>query len=123
MGIPGVEPYSPAGHRCQHLAKPGHCSIYKDRPKGCRLFKCAWLQSDLGPEFRPDKCNLVMQNRPQFFMMFVDEKHPEAWTKPLIQDFIKLVIQSKPVCVIHKDKRRQIIIAPGFDLKGYLEAA
>src|SRR5271154_2791085 len=39
----------PRGQWCEHACSKG-CSIYADRPKGCRDFDCLWLISGM-PEF------------------------------------------------------------------------
>jgi hypothetical protein len=41
--------------RCTHLARPGACGIYPDRPKACQEFACGWLIGNFDERFRPDK--------------------------------------------------------------------
>lgn len=40
--------------------KPG-CSIYADRPQGCRSFRCGWIDGHGRDSDRPDKLGVMMQ--------------------------------------------------------------
>lgn len=46
---------------CHHLAKVG-CSIYKDRPKGCRDYTCLWLAGFGRYQDRPDKSRVLAES-------------------------------------------------------------
>lgn len=49
----------PPGRWCRHCNIGRGCSIYKDRPKSCRVYACSWLQGVGRDEDRPDKINIV----------------------------------------------------------------
>jgi hypothetical protein len=49
-----------AGAACVYCAKA--CTIYKERPQGCRDFNCAYVQMDnVNIALRPDKCGVVFE--------------------------------------------------------------
>lgn len=61
MGVPDVN--KEANVQCQHVCESG-CSIYKDRPKPCRDFQCAWLQGLLRDDQRPDRLGIEFHPDP-----------------------------------------------------------
>lgn len=36
------------------------CTVYPERPDGCRAFECLWLQGLVGAPYRPDRCGLML---------------------------------------------------------------
>lgn len=54
-----IFPAKPVGEWCRFCSRPG-CSVYDHRPSVCRDFSCVWLNTDLGPEFRPDRIRAVL---------------------------------------------------------------
>lgn len=55
----GVQEFNkPAGKPCDKLCAKG-CSIYEDRPDGCRKFVCVWYQGGFGPNERPNQTGVV----------------------------------------------------------------
>jgi hypothetical protein len=74
----------PAGKWCAHC-KPGQgCGIYAERPQECRRFLCQWtLQSDLGPEWRPDRSKLVLMydGASRRVLVKCDPGSPQSWRK------------------------------------------
>jgi hypothetical protein len=73
----------PTGQWCTHC-KPGRgCGIYPDRPQTCRVFHCLWItQAALGPEWRPDKCKMVlMAIAGGRTVIKCDPGFPQAWRK------------------------------------------
>jgi hypothetical protein len=81
----------PAGTWCPHCAPGrGACTIHNDRPSECRDFFCAWLRSpELGPEWRPLSCKMVLIRRPHQILLLVDPAHPAAWRQPPYYDTLK----------------------------------
>lgn len=43
-------------------SKRGNCTIYKERPKVCQEYQCAWRQGYGGDEDRPDRCLMMFDN-------------------------------------------------------------
>lgn len=83
MGIYALE--KPRNHWCDH-AMPGRggCAIYETRPQECRIFACSWLLDDgLGPEWKPEKCKLVLvsEESRKRTMVYVDASQPAAWKR------------------------------------------
>ena len=65
----GVEELDkPAGKSCKHLFSKG-CSIYEDRPGGCRKFVCVWYQGVFGFNDRPDKTGVCCWVSPTGIML------------------------------------------------------
>jgi hypothetical protein len=54
-----LNPPKPAGQPCPHCVDRKGCSIYAERPYGCREFECLWKQTLQPPELRPDQCGVV----------------------------------------------------------------
>ena len=48
-----------AWEECKHCISNVGCSIYDTRPKDCRDFECAYLETNANIELRPDKCNVM----------------------------------------------------------------
>jgi hypothetical protein len=72
--VPVEEISLPAFTRCPKLrpvgfAAPG-CSIYPDRPRGCKVWNCQWLAEDDWPEeLRPDRCGVVVDILPDIIIV------------------------------------------------------
>jgi len=52
----------PVMTRCEKLVAfngKGCCSIYQDRPGGCKTFKCGWLMGGFKQKHRPDRSGIV----------------------------------------------------------------
>lgn len=47
-----------AGKTCKFLECNG-CGIHKARPETCRNYQCAWSQSLIDEDLRPDKCDVI----------------------------------------------------------------
>jgi hypothetical protein len=81
MGIGALS--KPAGHWCPHCRPGKGCAIYDHRPSECQSFNCDWLvQERLGPEWKPEKCKIVMTSRDNRVVAYVDPSSPMAWRKP-----------------------------------------
>lgn len=58
--VPDLE--KPAGVWCRHCNKGKGCTIYAERPEGCRAFMCLWkVMPDFPEEMRPDKSKVLWQ--------------------------------------------------------------
>jgi hypothetical protein len=51
------------GAWCPHCEIGKGCRLYEERPQGCREFRCTWLNGLGGPDYRPDKINIVSEYR------------------------------------------------------------
>jgi hypothetical protein len=69
---------------CQHC-RPGKngCTIYDSRPDVCKTFECEWKQqkSELGDEWFPARCKMVLVGRSECLLVLVDSAYPAAWRK------------------------------------------
>ena len=72
----------PVGRWCSHC-KPGTgCGIHDSRPSECGDFFCMWmLERRLGPEWKPEKCKLVLTGDAggKNLMVRCDPGFPQAW--------------------------------------------
>jgi hypothetical protein len=109
----------PSGNWCPHC-KPGHggCAIYENRPPECRTFYCLWLTSaNLGAEWRPNKCKMVLQIEAsgQRTAVHVDPGAPTVWRQePFFRQLKELAVEAarnqQQVVVYIRD--RTIVILP-----------
>ena len=80
---------------CQHCAPDGGCAIHATRPSLCREFFCNWLLlENLGPEWKPERCHLVLQSivypgDHQCLAIHVDPDFPDSWRSPPFHQQIK----------------------------------
>jgi len=111
----------PAGIWCTHCA-PGRvgCTIYEKRPMECRKFFCAWLTSPaLGPDWRPNKCKMLVRHEGNLVAIHVDPSDPAAWRRePYFQDIKTLATRAvdanQQVAVYIKS--RVIVIFPNKEI-------
>ena len=72
----------PAGTWCRHCRPGRGCGIHDTRPDYCRSFHCLWMtQGWLGPEWKPERCKMVLSVDPatNFLFVNVDPGAPAAW--------------------------------------------
>jgi hypothetical protein len=117
-----------AGKWCHHCTPGKGCSIYDSRPETCRKFLCGWMVSPgLGPEWKPERCKLIMQLlvAEEIFWVnaYVDESYPTAWQRPEIYSRLKKIASGNPaqgnkirLVVRVQIGRRHIIILPDRDV-------
>ena len=82
MGIYALQ--KPRGQWCPNVMPKCGCAIYESRPQECRDFSCTWLlDENLGPEWKPDKCKMVLvsEEGKKRTMVYVDASQPDAWKK------------------------------------------
>jgi hypothetical protein len=109
----------PAGDWCSHCA-PGRegCTIYQSRPAECRDFHCSWLLApELGPEWRPLTCKMVLIRRAHQTILLVDPAYPTAWREPLyyrqLKDWARSGVDARPrQQVLVYIKSRIIVVLP-----------
>lgn len=120
----------PAGKWCSHCAPGrGGCQIHADRPSECRDFFCSWLRSpELGQEWQPRACKMVLIRRPHQIILLVDSAHQTAWRRAPYYDALKAWaragVRARPrqqVLVYNND--RITIVLPNKDVDlGVVEA-
>ncbi len=97
--IPDFKPYN---IWCTHCPTQQRCDAYETRPKPCRDFFCHYLLSDLGEEWRPTHCHMVISTRPNpnHLLVSVDPIYPEIWREsPYLQQITHWANQG-PVIVM-----------------------
>ena len=108
-----------AGEWCSHCA-PGRvgCTIYESRPPVCRDFHCLWLSTpELGPEWRPLTCKMVVLRAAHRIIVMVDPGHPAAWrAQPYykqLKDWARAGVDAQPrQQVLVYLKTRVIVVLP-----------
>jgi hypothetical protein len=106
LGIKEIKKQS--GEWCPHCAKGVGCKVYEERPPSCYNFECLWLQSQdqpgakLGPEFRPDKCKVVLHPTTNDKVMAanVDPGYPMAWKRPDVHQLIAKIAEAVGTVVV-----------------------
>ena len=98
--------HKPAGERCPHQKHHKRCSIYGNRPFGCRIWNCRWLvEDDTADIRRPDRSHLVIdmmpdfvtlrnnedgsENRVQVVQVWIDPKFPDAHRDPKFRAYVE----------------------------------
>ncbi len=82
MGIHALD--KPRGQWCPNVMPKCGCAIYAQRPQECADFACTWLlDENLGPEWKPDKCKMVLvsEEARKRTMVYVDASQADAWKK------------------------------------------
>jgi len=90
----------PAGIKCPHSCDIG-CSIYDNRPQGCRGFDCVYLLEQDSPlELRPDKTGVIFEKvTTKIFLALIKAESLETWDTPLIRQYIKQ-LNNKGISVV-----------------------
>ena len=74
---------------CTHCIDKASCSIHDTRPQRCRDFNCYFLGSQLGEEWRPSKCRMILAAHEDRMVIMVDPARPDAWRKEPYFGFIR----------------------------------
>jgi hypothetical protein len=76
-----IPDFKPFNQWCQYCSTRHGCDIYPNRPQPCRDFFCHYLLSDLGEEWRPLTCGMVVStySGPQRLTVSVDPERPALW--------------------------------------------
>jgi hypothetical protein len=90
--VPVKELHKAAFTPCQHDLgafgiRPG-CSIYPNRPPGCRTWRCLWLKDDTwSDELRPDRCGIVVDENIDLVRIGgVESPCAQVWVSPGHED-------------------------------------
>lgn len=59
------------GKPCPFVKQHSGCTIYPNRPDGCKEYQCGWLKSDILPEeFKPEITGvLVHENKGVYYLL------------------------------------------------------
>jgi hypothetical protein len=93
--------HKPAGQHCPYQKHHKGCTVYKNRPFGCRIWNCRWLvNDDTAGISRPDRSHYVIDIAPDFvttdeghtipvIQIWVDKNYREAWRDPALLGYLK----------------------------------
>jgi hypothetical protein len=120
----------PAGERCQFQRHTG-CSVYRNRPLGCRMWSCRWLVNDDTADMRrPDRAGYVIDLVPDFIryregpegegtpvevvQIWIDPKRRDAWRddKELTAYIERRADEGKAAILRFSEREAIIVIAP-----------
>ena len=107
---------------CPHYARGLGCDIYNDRPPSCRDFSCHWLiDPTLGPEWKPNKCKMVLHARDDALAVHVDPGAPQPWRREpfysqLLEKSARNIDRGAMVLVIEHGRTTIILPDRGVDL-------
>lgn len=114
MVIPELQ--KPKDRWCPHFARGAGCAIYAERPKSCRDFVCYWLiDPALGPEWKPDKCKMVLDARQDWLVVHVDPAAQQPWRQePFFSYLTEMSARNmaRGARVLVMERGRTIIILP-----------
>jgi|SRR5579883_335043 hypothetical protein len=107
MGVPELKkrPWEP----CRHVSGAG-CTIYAERPAGCRSFMCGWLlDPGMGSELKPEKCHVVLQERGELHIVATcDPAYPDAWRAPHVISYLhslaKAIAPTRRVLLMERNR-------------------
>jgi hypothetical protein len=107
MGVPELD--KPLQTKCVHVCSSG-CSIYRERPASCRVFRCLWLQGVGGRELRPDRSRVMLTVNDTGNVLVAMELDKGAATRPgPMEKFLAgYVAQGRLAYLVHPDDSRTI---------------
>jgi hypothetical protein len=112
LGIPELG--KPKDVWCPNFAPGAGCRIYQDRPPSCRNFTCRWLvDPDMGPEWKPNICKMVLDAKPRTLVVHVDPAANRPWhTEPYFSTLRRLAAQglARGAMLLVVERRRTIVI-------------
>ena len=124
----------PAGQRCKYQRHHKGCTIYVNRPFGCRMWSCRWLLGDDTAELsRPDRVGYVIDAMPDFVTLndgaeqrtvqvvqiWVDQTNPEAWREPKLLAFIERRAKEGIGALVRRNHRDAVaVFGPGISHDG-----
>jgi hypothetical protein len=126
----------PAGECCEHQRHGKGCTIYSERPFGCRFWNCRWLVNDDTADLRrPDRSRYVIDMVPDFITLrpndggehtnievvqiWCDPHEPDAWRDPALLAYIERRARDGIAALIRFDNRRAItVFAPAMSQDG-----
>lgn len=118
--LPAIAELSkPAGSWCHFCAPQSGCTVYADRPKVCRDFRCGWLAEASYPDhWKPSACKMILVTQPggQRLNVHVDPDRPDAWQRePFLSDLVAWARDLVPqgISVVVQAPPRLIGILPG----------
>lgn len=83
---------------CKHCDKG--CTIYEDRPRSCREYRCAWLDSTLSVSMKPDVCGVIIEIYPRMVAaLLVPGFKITDLDKNTLSELDKFVVEGRPVIV------------------------
>lgn len=60
----------PAFGTCNKVCSTG-CTIYEKRPTICKKFECAFIEYDLEPQYKPNRCGILAEVKPDHILFTV----------------------------------------------------
>ena len=113
VGVPEIG--LPAGQWCQHCNVGVGCKIYDDRPTPCRIFRCLYLQSEIGEHWRPTRAKIVVAPEPfnNRLAIYVDKGAEGKWRdEPYYSDVKRLAhscAAKQEILVVREGKNHTVI--------------
>ncbi len=101
---------------CPNFVRGCGCAIYAGRPASCRDFTCYWLLDPrLGPEWKPDRCKMVLDAREDWLVVHVDPGADRPWRhEPYHSYFTQMAARNiaRGAHVLVMERGRTLIILP-----------
>lgn len=108
----------PAGMECEHCTGDA-CSIYDERPQGCRDFCCAYSQMEqVNIALRPDNCGVVFEKAYDDLMLGVQDSARDTY--PHLKGQVNNFLQSGTNVILIRGGKPTVISQAGVDEKELL---
>ena len=113
--------YKPAGQRCPFQKHHKGCSIYNERPFGCRFWNCRWLVNDDTADLpRPDRAGYVIDLMPDYItvegkdieVVQVWLSHPDNHKDPKLRAYLARRGEEGKAAICRINERDAIILFP-----------
>jgi hypothetical protein len=118
MVIPELQ--KPKDSWCPNFARGCGCAIYAERPQSCRDFTCFWLLDPaMGPEWKPDRCKMVLDARQDWLVVHVDPAAGSPWRQEPYFSYLREVAArniARGASVLVMERGRTIIVLPDGDV-------
>lgn len=127
----------PASERCPHQRHGKGCTVYAQRPFGCRVWNCRWLVNDDTAELpRPDRSHYVIDVSPDFILagngdkmetvpviqVWLDPHYPDAHKDPKLRAYLQRRGEEGFAALIRLDnKDAWVLIPPALTGAGWVE--
>lgn len=119
----------PAGVPCKFQRHHKGCTIYRQRPFGCRTWNCRWLvENDMADMRRPDRCHYVIDLVPdvvklephdgsepmtiEVVCVWVDPRFRDARHDPALREYMLRRAQEGIATLIRFDNVQAVAVFP-----------
>jgi len=108
------------GKLCKNCIVGKGCTIYPNRPKECKDFRCEWLKGFGKENLRPDLLGIVLDYQTNGIfkkLLTIWEASEKALSNPYTKNIMNFSLTNNiPVCVIYCNGRKELFVPDNFSL-------